>query len=137
MGLFFRLEAVVEPWVDGLWKPIEKILSSSSSLSSKMNPATLQEREGSPKAPVVEKYSVDVEALIERLSGTTIAIANHDENRNPLVSSEKSYPEKVNTGSSSEPLLKIQFGTEVFIILFIQPVLAVISYIQWVYQFEI
>ena len=102
-----------------------------------MNPATLQEREGSPKAPVVEKYSVDVEALIERLSGTTIAIANHDENRNPLVSSEKSYPEKVNTGSSSEPLLKIQFGTEVFIILFIQPVLAVISYIQWVYQFEI
>ena len=78
-----------------------------------MNTATCREREGSPEAPVVSTYSVNVEALIERLSGTSIAVDNHDENRNPLVSSEKSYPEKVNTGSSSHPLLKIKFGTEV------------------------
>ena len=84
-----------------------------------MKPAILHKEEGlgSPTVPVPINYPVNVEALIERLSVTTIAATNHDEKRNPLVSSEKSYPEKVNIGSSPEPLLNIQFGKKVFIIL--------------------
>ena len=113
---FFRLEAVVEPWVDGLWKPLQKALSSSQSfLSPKMNSATRQENVEPQNGHVATKYSVNVEALIERLSG--VAIANQNEKRNPLISSEKtpSYPEKVSTTSAPEPFLKIQFGTEVCI----------------------
>ena len=107
--------------MDGLWKPLEKALSSSSSslppsfLSAKMNSAKRQENVEPQNGHLAPKYSVNVEALIERLSG--VAIANQDAKRNPLISSEKSasYPEKVSTTSAPEPFLKIQFGTEVCI----------------------
>ena len=75
--------------------------------------ATRQDGVDPQNGHVAPKYSVNVEALIERLSG--VAIANQYEKRNPLVSSEKSasYPEKVSTTSAPEPFLKIQLGTEV------------------------
>ena len=78
-----------------------------------MKAATSQEREvdAAPRATVAQNYSVDVEALVERLAGATIT--DQEENRNPLVFSEKSYPETVNTSSPPEPFLKIQYGTEV------------------------
>ena len=75
--------------------------------------ATGQEKVEPQNGHAAPKYSVNVEALIERLSG--VAIANQNEKRNPLISSEKSasYPEKVSTSSAPEPFLEIQFGTEV------------------------
>ena len=77
-----------------------------------MKAATSQEQEAAaPRATVAQNYSVDVEALVERLAGATIT--DQEENRNPLVFSEKSYPETVNTSSPPEPFLKIQYGTEV------------------------
>lgn len=112
----FSLEIVVESWIDALWPALlneldEEIIARSptsdrsarADMSSKDDVVQQQQQQQST-------YEVDIDALVERLSGAKIS--SRDE-KNKLAVGKNNYPDNLAAGPPPEPFLQLDVTSEV------------------------